>query len=110
MTNLNLSSIPGLNSDDDRISIAVPFDINFNGVTTSTVFLSSNGYISLEDCYSNIYYVGVPGTIFDNRAKLFVMGADNSWQNAYTYLDTSGGAGNYTFRIRYEGEIGTPDI
>jgi hypothetical protein len=42
-------------SDDEVVSIALPFSFSYFGVNYDTVYLSSNGYVLFDPTYYNSY-------------------------------------------------------
>jgi hypothetical protein len=93
------------NGDDAFIAIELPFTVTFAGETYGNVFLGSNGYLTFGSGsadYGDQWSNPIQPTDLGGPAIL-VMGGDDSWQNAYAYLDTTGGAGNGVVVIRWEG-------
>ncbi len=99
-----LTIIQNANADDANIAITLPFSVTFNGVSYTTVYVGSNGYLTFgagSSAFSGLSASNpaIPG--------IHINAGDRSYQRVYKGSDD----GNITYRIRYEGSSttsGTP--
>ena len=100
---LTLSTLPTTGNNDDGFwTLTLPFNIQFAGITTNTIYPSTNTYITFGSgsvVYSNLS-VSNPLNL-----KIMISCADNSCQRLY--YGTEGSSPNRTYRIRYEGTNST---
>ena len=99
-----LTMIQDASADDSNIAVTLPFNVTFDGVSYSTVYVCSNGYLTFGAGANN--YSGLSET---NPAipKIMINAGDRSYQRVYTGSENAG----TTFRIVYEGTStgsGTP--
>ena len=90
------------NNDDGYWTLALPFGITFLGTTYSTIYVSTNHYVTFGGgsvIYSNL------GPATPNLPKIMWACADNSVQRIYYGVE--GTAPNRTYRVRLEGSSGT---
>ena len=82
--------------DDEFFEVALPFDVNFMGITYSKVYVGSNSFITFGSGYSN------SGGYTANNPPLpgiFIGATDRSCQALYTKTTSD------KFIIRYEGSL-----
>jgi hypothetical protein len=89
------------NNDDGYWTLALPFDISYNGVTYSTVYIGTNSYITYT-AGSTLYVVGASAPALP---KIMLTARDNSAQRIY--YGAVGSAPNRTYRVRWEGTNAT---
>ena len=89
-------------NDDGFWTLALPFNISYNGVTYSTVYIGTNSYITYtagSSLYSNL------GASVPALPKIMLTAQDNSAQRIY--YGVTGSAPNRTYRVRWEGTNAT---
>jgi hypothetical protein len=109
---LTTSTTPTIgNNDDGYWELTLPFNVEFIGLTTNTVYPGTNTYITFgggSTAYSSLSFSNPP------FRKIMISAADNSCQRLY--YGTEGSPPNRTYRIRYEGSenvsgtLGSPGI
>jgi hypothetical protein len=92
----SLTAVVNAFADDANVSISLPFNVTFNGISYSTVYVGSNGYLTFGAGSSGYSGLGpnnpaIPG--------IHINAADRSYINVYAGSEDS----NATYRIRYEG-------
>ena len=92
----SLTAVVSAYADDANVSIALPFNVNFNGTNYSTVYVGSNSYLTFGTGSSNFSSLGptnpaIPG--------IHINAADHAYIKVYAGSEDS----NATYRIRYEG-------
>lgn len=89
-------------NDDGFWTLALPFNISYNGVTYSTVYIGTNSYITFtagSTLYNNL------GASVPALPKIMLTARDNSAQRIY--YGVTGSAPNRTYRVRWEGTNAT---
>ena len=92
-------------SDDGFWSIPLPWDIVYNGIPYSTVYIGTNSYITFDS--GQTVFSGLSAST-PNVNKIMIQAADNSAQRIY--YGTEGSFPNRTYRIRYEGTSATSGL
>ncbi len=87
------------NVDDDYVQISLGFNISFNGVTYSSLYVGSNAYITFGGGATD--YSGFGGNV-PAFPSVHIGAADRSYQKVFYKLDSVG-----TMRVRFEGAKGT---
>ena len=90
------------NNDDGYYAITLPWNVNYLGVSYSTINVCTNNYLTFgagAQTYSGFSSVG------PSVPKLCMGANDNSWQRVY--YGTEGTAPNRTYRVVYEGTAST---
>ena len=103
-----LNGAPGIgvtSRDDGYWTLTLPFNIQFAGITTDTIYPGTNSYITFTA--GSISYSGL-SVSNPLVPKIMISSADNSGQRIY-YGD-SGVAPNRTYRVRFEGTNATSGI
>ena len=93
------------NNDDGYYTVALPWNVTFNGTSYNTVYVGTNTYITFGG--GSAAYTGLTASNppYD---KIFLSSNDNSVQRIYT--GTQGSAPNRTFIIRVQGAASTSGI
>lgn len=100
---LTVSTTPTVgNSDDGYWTLNLPFDIEYLGTTYSTIYVSTNHYLTFGS--GSTVYLGISAAT-PNLPKIMWCSADNSAQRIYYGVE--GTAPNRTYRVRLEGNGGT---
>jgi len=110
---LTVSNSPSFgNNDDGYWFLSLPFNITFNGTVYSTIYVSTNFYITFGGGSTAFSSLGAANPAFN---KIMISSADNSAQRIY--YGTEGSAPNRTYRVRLEGHnaanggtLGNPDM
>jgi len=96
-TGLTSSTVPTSgNNDDGYWTLAMPWNIQYNGGTTSTIYVGTNGYVTFTNGYT-VYSSISPSNPPDN--KIMLTPGDNSCQRIYYGI--LGTAPNRTYTVRY---------
>ncbi len=100
---LSSSTTPTVgNNDDGYWTLSLPFDIEYLGTTYSTIYVSTNHYVTFGG--GSVVYSGL-GPTTPNLPKIMWSCADNSVQRIYYGVE--GTAPNRTYRVRVEGAAST---
>lgn len=108
---LTSSTLPTGSNDDGYWTLTLPFNITFEGVSYSTIYVGTNFYITFGAGRGD--YAGL-GATSPPVPKIMISAADNSAQRIY--YGTEGSAPNRTYRVRLEGNnaisgtLGAPTI
>jgi hypothetical protein len=110
---LTASTTPSIgNSDDGYWSLNLPFNISFNGISYSGIYVGTNGYITFGAGSTAFAAIGITNPPYP---KICISANDNSTQRIY--YGTEGSAPNRTYRVRVEGHnspgggvLGSPDM
>lgn len=92
------TSIQNGSADDNYVNVPLPFSVNMYGTAYSSVYVSSNTYITFGSGATNYSSLSNSNPAYN---KLLFGGADNSYQRV-SYYSTE----KYV-RIRYEGSAST---
>ena len=84
------------NFDDETFEVSLPFDISFMGETYSTVYVSSNSFVTFGGVFSGLSGFSEKNPPFPG---IFVDAGDRSIQKLYTKTTAN------QFIIRYEGNV-----
>ena len=90
------------NNDDGYWTLALPFSIEYLGTTYSTIYVSTNHYVTFGA--GSTVWSGLNATT-PNLPKIMWSCADNSVQRIYYGVE--GTAPNRTYRVRVEGAAAT---
>lgn len=90
------------NNDDGYWTLALPFSIEYLGTTYSTIYVSTNHYVTFGS--GSTVWSGLNATT-PNLPKIMWACADNSVQRIYYGVE--GTAPNRTYRVRVEGAAST---
>jgi hypothetical protein len=90
------------NNDDGYWTLALPFSIEYLGTTYSTIYVSTNHYVTFGA--GSTVWSGLNATT-PNLPKIMWSCADNSVQRIYYGVE--GTAPNRTYRVRVEGAAST---
>lgn len=96
---LTASTVPSVgNNDDGYWNLVLPFNISFNGVSYTDIYIGTNTYITFSGGSTNYDSLNLFNPAYP---KIMISSADNSCQRIY--YGTEGSAPNRTYRVRYEG-------
>lgn len=90
------------NNDDGFWTLSLPFNITYNGISYSSVFIGTNSYITFGGGSSE--YIGMSASV-PALPKIMISAADNSAQRIY--YGSVGSSPNRTYRVRWEGTNAT---
>ena len=89
-------------NDDGYWTLALPFNIEFNGTSYNTIYVGTNTYITFGGGSSSFSGLSYSNPAFN---KIMISCADNSAQRIYS--GTEGISPNRTYRVRWEGTAAT---
>jgi hypothetical protein len=111
-TGLTASTTPTFgNNDEGYWTLALPFNITYNGTSYSSVYIGTNSYITFGA--GSIEYIDL-SAFNPFLPKIMISAADNSAQRIY--YGTVGSSPNRTYRVRWEGTnaasgtLGSPNM
>lgn len=92
-------------NDDGSFTLALPFSISYLGASYSTIYISTNGYITFTAGFGTIPTGGFNSATVASPALSICASGDISCQRIY--FETLGTVGTRTYRVRYEGTNAT---